>query len=303
MGNVFGTTSSGREQLLTGMVLDSEAYVGTPPARKRLSGIVIVRSTAKWVYLTILAAFSIAPLVVVLASSFTRGYLMSFPPHGLSTRWYSSMLQHPTVFSSFWHSALLACATAIATTAFGLFAGYLIVRSRNRWIAASEAVFTLPLVLPSIVFGLGAAQFLNLSGIISTPLQLFFAYFIISLPFSLRSLIAVLRGIDRSVEEAALSLGASRWTIVVRIVVPLVARGALAGGLFAFVMAFDNVTVSLWFTGPGFNVFPMWLFSYVQQSANALPAAVASTSMVIGVLAVILLDRLVGLERYMDVSA
>lgn len=254
------------------------------------------------VYLVAIATFSIAPVLVVIGASLTSGELVEFPPRGLSLRWYESVAANGVILDAFKNSLVVATATAVVSTALAFLAAYPLTRYDWRMRAAIELLLQSPLLLPSIVIGLALARFFIVVGLFTNELQLLLAHVILTFPYGLRGTMASLRGMDRSLEEAAAILGAGPVRRFWRILLPLAKPGLVAGALFVFVTSFDNVTVSLWLVSPSLNLFPLWLFSYIEANSSALPAAAASASVFVTVTAAILLDQAVGIRRYLGTA-
>ena len=119
----------------------------------------------------------------------------------------------------------------------------------------------------------------------------------IVLPFALRLTLASAVGLDRSIEYAAVSLGASEWTVLRRITLPLVAPGLISGWALAFINSFDEVTMTVFVSAPGTVTLPVQMFLYIQDNIDPLVTSVSACVIAITVLALVALDRAYGLER------
>src|SRR5204862_1485462 len=109
--------------------------------------------------------------------------------------------------------------------------------------------------------------------------------------------LAALSGFDRSVEEAALTLGASHWTVFRRITAPMILPGITGGWLLAFINSFDELTMSIFVTSPATVTLPVRLYMYATESIDPMMAAVSALMIFITAGAMILLDRVYGLNR------
>lgn len=260
---------------------------------------------ARWlmrVYLVLISIFSLAPLVVIVGASVTRSTVVNFPPHGFTLRWYREVIHNGAVVGYFENSLILGAVSATITVVLSLVAAYALIR--YVWWANDifEVILQSPLLLPSIVTGLAISQTLSATGYLGSWPQLIIGHVILTFPFGLRAVMASLRGVDRSLEEAASVLGGGPLMRVRRILLPLSMPGIVAGWLFAFVVSLDNVTISLWMVGPEVNVFPVWLFSYVQSSSNPLPIAAASLSVIVTIVAAVIADRFLKIRRYANAA-
>jgi putative spermidine/putrescine transport system permease protein len=122
-------------------------------------------------------------------------------------------------------------------------------------------------------------------------------HLLLVVPWSLRLIAASLAGLDRSVEEAALSLGATPFATVLKVTLPLIWPGAVAAALFSFVVSFGNVELSLFLVAPGYTTLPIAILQYLQWKIDPTIAAVAIVQVVLigGVL--LLTDRFVSLAK------
>jgi putative spermidine/putrescine transport system permease protein len=102
---------------------------------------------------------------------------------------------------------------------------------------------------------------------------------------------------DRSVEMAALSLGADEWTLFRRVTLPLILPGVVSGWALAFIQSFDEVTMTVFLAAPGTETLPVRMFLYIQDNIDPLVTSVSASVIAITMIALIVLDRLYGLER------
>jgi len=123
------------------------------------------------------------------------------------------------------------------------------------------------------------------------------AHIVIVLPFALRLTLASAVGLDRAIEHAAVSLGASEWTVLKRITLPLVVPGLASGWALAFINSFDEVTMTVFIAAPGTETLPVRMFLYIQDNIDPLVTSVSACVIAVTVLALIGLDRAYGLER------
>jgi putative spermidine/putrescine transport system permease protein len=244
-----------------------------------------------------LYAFMLAPLVCVVLVSFNPDAVQSFPPRGLSLRWYWHALQQPSFVDGASASAILAlCATAIATPA-GVAAAWALSRARWRGKAALEMLLLAPLVVPGLVTGIALLVALAAIDVREAPLRLLIGHVLIVLPYVVRTTLASLARLDPSLTEAAATLGASRFGAFREIVLPLIRPGIVAGMLFGFILSFDDVSVSLFLVDARTVTLPIAIMSYLQYSFD--PSVAAISSMLIGLtfVVVVALERRMGMKQ------
>jgi putative spermidine/putrescine transport system permease protein len=241
--------------------------------------------------------FLMAPLAVVVGTSFTASNFAAFPPQGLSLRWYAALLEQPEFLDAFWLSLVLGALTAAVATVVGTLAAFGLVRYRFPGRDLANALVLSPLLLPGVVTGIALLQFFSLAGVGASFGRLLLSHVIITVPYVVRSVAAVLAGFDRSLEEAAQSLGAHPLRAVLLVTLPVVSAGVLAGAVFAFVTSFDNVVVSIFLASPTLVPLPVRLYNYVESSARPLAAAISTLQIVVIVAVLWLTERVLGFSR------
>ncbi len=240
----------------------------------------------------------VAPSLVVVATSFTAGYSLAFPPQGLSLRWYSALLfDSPEIAAAFRLSLeLAACATAIGT-ALGLGAALALGRRRSTWARVVEAGFLSPLTIPSLALGFGLLVLFDLAGAGLSFGSLLAGHVGLCAPYVLFTTAGSYAQLDGRLLDSSHSLGASSWFTFRRVVWPAVRPAVLSGAFFAFMTSFDNVALSLFLSDGRSEVLPVRLWHIIEDSLDVRAAAASGLLIAASLLAVLVLDRLGGLSR------
>jgi putative spermidine/putrescine transport system permease protein len=251
--------------------------------------------------LTLLAllayVFLLAPLVVVVAVSFSSSTTLAFPPSGFSLRWYAALADNATLMAALRVSAALAAGVTVIALAAGVPAAWAIARGRvPAWV---QTALTAPLLLPSLVLGLGLLLALHPLGLVATWPGLMLAHACVVLPFVVRILTSAFRAQPREMERAAAALGAAPWQAVWRVSLPLALPGLLAAATLAFLLSFDETVISLFLVGPRLSTLPVELFRYTQNRTDPLVAALSVVLILVALIAVVAVERLMGLTRAM----
>lgn len=242
-------------------------------------------------------AFLLAPIVVVLLASITSANYVSFPPQGLSLRWYIEISSHPEFLSAFKISGLIACIVAPITTILSLSVGYALTQYPVPGASVWTLIFSSPLMLPGVLLGLGCLQFYSKLGITHSPLGLIVGHVIVTIPYCLRLLLIGFASMDPALLKAAQTLGASALRRFTAVVYPHIKPAATAGIAFAFLISFDDVAISLFLSRPGLVPVPIAVFNYLDQSFDPLVTAVSSVLIIGTAFFVVLLERLYGVGR------
>ena len=242
-------------------------------------------------------AFMLAPLVVVCVVAFTPANTLTLPTTEFSLRWFRAVFEHSDFMQSFWNSLWLALASATIATLLAVPAGLAITRYAFPGRDFLNALFLSPLIIPHLVLGVALLRMFALVGGTGSFGFLIFAHALIVTPYTLRLVVAALVGFDRSAEQAELSLGASQATVFRRITLPMILPGVTGGWLLAFINSFDEVTMSIFVTSPSTVTLPVRMYMYATESIDPLMAAVSALMVAVTAVAMIVLDRLYGLDR------
>ncbi|MEK8052800.1 ABC transporter permease [Ideonella sp. DXS22W] len=245
----------------------------------------------------VVIAFMLAPLLVVCAVAFTPENTLSLPTTRWSLRWFEAVFAHPDFVQSFWNSLWLALASATLATAVAVPAGLALARHRFPGRDALNGLFLSPLVVPHLVLGVALLRLFGLVGGTGSFGWLVLAHALVIAPYVLRLVLAALVGFDRSVEQAAEALGAGPMTVFCRITLPMILPGVSGGWLLAFINSFDEVTMSIFVTAPSTVTLPVRMYMYATESIDPMMAAVSALMVAVTALAMVVLDRLVGLDR------
>ena len=178
-----------------------------------------------------------------------------------------------------------------------LAAAYGLVRGRFRGRDAIQTLLLAPLVVPSLVIGLAILLAFSGMGVRAVGARLVGAHVLITFPYMVRTILASLARLDPAVEEAARTLGASALRCFVLVTLPLVRPGVVAGMLFAFIVSFDNVSLSLFLTNARTNTLPIAILNYVEYNFDPSVAAISTMLVAFSLGAALLVERLVGLRR------
>jgi len=193
--------------------------------------------------------FLLAPVLIILIVSFSAADYLSFPPPGLSLRWYRRFLGVPTWRQAIGVSVQVASLTMVFATALGLAAAVALVRGRFRGKGAVYAFLLSPAIVPTVITAIGLYFFFVRLKATGSILAMALGHTVLALPIVVIIIAATLQGFDTRLEQAALSLGASRLTALRRITLPLIAPGVLSAALFAFLTSFDELLIPLFLSG------------------------------------------------------
>ena len=262
-----------------------------------------MRPRAPWPLLLFHAGFGLfmlAPLVMVVLVSFTDKGFVSMPFDGASWRWYRAIVDAPDFIDAFWRSLALGAAAATGATLLSVPAGMAIAWHRFAGRDAMLGLLLSPLMVPHVVLGIALLRFLTQLGLSGSMIGLTAAHTVIVLPYVLRLVVAAATGFDRSIAQAAESLGASGWTVFRRIELPLILPGVAGGWLIAFINSFDELTMSIFVASAATQTLPVKMYNHIAHTIDPLLASVSTVLIVLTLVLMIVLDRFYGLDRVLS---
>ena len=244
--------------------------------------------------------YLLLPIVVLVATSFTATDFLVFPPRGISLRWYATFVNTPGWLESFRLSLAVAAATTVLTPLIGVPAALVLSRDTFPGRQLLASLLLSPLVLPQVVLGVGLLQYLTLIGLARTFWAILVGHVVLAMPYMIRSVMATLAGVDPALEEAAADLGASPPVTFFTVTLSLIKPGVIAGALFAFVISWTNVEVTMFFTTSLLNPLPVNIMNYIAYNVDPLVAAISATSVYVSLVFLLLIDATVGLDRFAE---
>ena len=262
------------------------------------------RSLAEWLAGALLYGLAglsvvllIGPSLVVIGISFTEKLYISFPPEGFTLRWYSDFFDKDQLIDSVFVSLRIAAWVTVLTLVLGISCAFSLVRGRYAGRTALSAFMVSPQMMPGMVIGIAVLFFGSAFGFYQSDPMVILAMTVFCLPFVVRIVMARLTVVDPALEEASANLGATRAQTFVRVTLPQIAPGALAAAAFAFIEAFDNITVALFTASPRGRPLSVELYTLVQFDSSPIVAAISSLEILLALLMVFVIGRTIGLER------
>ncbi len=245
----------------------------------------------------------LAPLIAVFWVSFFRNKIIAFPPQGYTLAWFANAWSLDDFRNGFVLSLEIGVVATIGSLLIGVPAALALARHDFRGREAISAALMSPLIVPGIVAGTAVYMFyIEIERwtdvqLAATLPGLCLAHVVLALPWTVRLVTASLVGVNRLVEEAAMTLGAGPALTLWRVTLPMIRPAIVAGGLFSFVVSFVDLEKSLFLVGPGRMTLPIAIINYLEWSIDPTIAAVATIQIVIISAALLLTDRFVKLSR------
>ncbi len=244
--------------------------------------------------------FLLGPLAIVAVFAVNPLPYISFPPVGLTTRWFEKFFASEAFVNGLLLSLKIAVIVTIISGLLGAAAAIALARGRIPGAKLLISAFLAPLMLPAILTGFAIFQCLITLGIGRPIWALVVGHIIVAVPYVIRTTLAVLSDFDKRIEEAASLFGATPPRVFFEVTLPLIRPGVIAGCIFAFITSFDQFPVSLFLVSPGNETLPIVMFNYMKFDLDGALAAASMVSILISLAVVLTVDRLVGLRATMN---
>jgi putative spermidine/putrescine transport system permease protein len=246
--------------------------------------------------------FLLAPVLIVVITSFNADSALSFPPVHFTFNWYRRI--KPTFFDALLVSVIVATATALLSITFGVPAGLALSRGRFPGKSLLNALCLSPLMVPALVTGVALYQYSLILwdwtglGMGGTIFGLVTGHLTFGIPFVIRAVIAGHARFDRALEEAAQNLGASPLITFWRVTVPVLRPSIISGGIFAFLMSMDEVPIALFMGGGNSTTLPIRIFTAIEFDFGGDVMAISALIVLVSVALMLVLDRIVELGQF-----
>jgi len=248
-------------------------------------------------------AFLYGPILSVVIYSFNASRLVTVWA-GFSTHWYGELVHNEQIKTAALISLEIALLAASGALVLGTLAGFALARYR-RFAGRTlfGALITGPLVMPEVITGLSLLLlFVALEEAIGWPegrgiMTIAIAHITLGMAYVAVVVEARLSSFDRSLEEAALDLGARPWKVFAVITLPLIAPALLAGWLLAFTLSLDDLVISSFTTGPSATTLPMVIFSSVRLGVSPQINALATILLILVAAAILVAGRVLATNR------
>lgn len=230
-------------------------------------------------------AFLYLPIAFLVLFSFQTADTPGFPITGLTLHWYEVMLSDSAIHSALFNSVIVAATVALLATTIGTMAAFPLVRGGIRFAGAARFLFTLPIMIPGVLLGLGLLVFISLLGIKLGLHTVVAGHLVFTTPFVVLIVAARLQGFDRRLEWAAADLGASNFQTLRHVVLPLIAPAIVAGFLLSVTLSIDEFVVTFFTIGPQLTL-PLYIITQIRFGVTPEVNALA-TVILFGTLAIV----------------
>lgn len=230
------------------------------------------------------------PLIVLVVFSFNDSKF-SVDWVGFTLTWYQRLLERQDILRGLKASLIVGLTSTVVSALFGTLVALAVARHRFRGRTALEGFLYVPIVTPEIVVGISLLILFNLLKFDLGLTTITIAHVAFNISFVVVVVLARLQGMDQSLEEAAMILGADEVTTFWRVTVPQLWPGILSGALLAFTMSFDDYVITSFVSGPGSSTLPIVVYGMVRKNIEPSINAISTIILLVTIVLVTIADR------------
>jgi len=259
----------------------------------------IKRPLEKLVFATtgLVLAVQLAPIVVVVLVSVSASPVFDVTVGEFSARWWERLWINRSFWTAITLSAQIAAVSTFIAIVLGTPAAIAIARANFPGRDTLAALILSPLMLPGIVLGIAMLQGFKAYGLSIPAAAIVVGHVVMTLPFIVRSILAALALFDFTLIDAARTLGCSFPRAIRKVMIPALAPAYVSGGIFAFLASFDNYPISIFLADARTKTLPVQMLEFIEESPNPMIAAVSTLLLILTIVALLVLERFVGLRR------
>jgi putative spermidine/putrescine transport system permease protein len=229
--------------------------------------------------------YLLTPILVLVGSAFGATAYLVFPPQGFTLHWFAAALADTRYLDAFSTSLLIGCAAMALSLVTGLPAAYALARFDFPGRRLVETALLMPLVLPAIVLSIALTLVFSHIGFTAGSSRLVVAHLVLCVPYVIRVALPVLERLDRSLEEAGQTLGASPVATFFLVTLPAIRPGAIAAATLAFIVSFDEIDLAIFLANPRAPTLPVTIYSAIQLGVDPTVGAVSALLVLVAAVA------------------
>lgn len=249
------------------------------------------KKTVGILYSLLMYTFLYIPIIVLIVFSFNQSKLNAVWT-GFTLDWYRKLATNYSLLTALKNSLLIAFVSSIASVMIGTLAAIGLYRYNFKGKAVMDGLLYIPIVIPEIVLGIALLSFFKMLNMDMGMITLILAHITFSISFVVVVVRSRLEGFDRSIEEAAMDLGATPFQTFMKVTLPAIMPGVVAGGLLAFTLSLDDVIISFFVSGTSSTTLPMKIFAMVKFGVTPEINALSTVLIVLTVLVSLVGERL-----------
>lgn len=248
------------------------------------------RKLTKWFVIGGVLAFLYIPIAVLVIYSFNESKL-NVVWTGFTLKWYGELFKDDEIIRALMNTLQVAFVSTIISTMVGTLAAVGMYKYQFKGKTTLDNLLYIPIVIPEIVLGIALLIFFNKTSIELGIPTLIIAHSTFCIPFVVITVKSRMAGYDKSIEEAAIDLGANQLKTFFYITLPTIMPGIIAGALLSFTLSLDDVIISFFVTGPSSNTLPLQIFSMVKFGVSPKINALSTIMLIVSCTIILLAEK------------
>ena len=237
-----------------------------------------------------IAFYLILPILIVFPMSFSSAEFLTFPPPGFSLKWFQRYFSDSAWLQPTYMSLQIAILTMLLSSVLGTLAANSLVRTRFWGKTAANNLILAPMIIPVIIISISLYGFFSKIGLLGSRAGLVLGHTMICVPFVVITVSASLKGFDESLEKAAMICGATRLKAFMKITFPMIRPGMISGALFAFIISFDEIVISMFLCGIETRTLPLKMWEGIRMEISPVISAVSTLLICLSVILLVLTE-------------
>jgi len=246
-----------------------------------------------WLFCGAIFLYILIPVIIVAIMSFSAADYLSFPPPALSLRWYAEFFRSVKWLSATWNSLRIAVGTTLVALGLGLLAALGLTGGTLKSRKALQVILLVPMMVPPIIAAVSMYLAYGRWGLLGSYTGVVLGHVCMALPFVVILISSALADLDPNYYDAARTLGADPFRATWFVVLPLIRASILSGTLFAFIISFDEVIVSIFLVKTDTATVPKLMFDSLKFEINPIISSISTLLVAItaSVLLLVLLNN------------
>jgi putative spermidine/putrescine transport system permease protein len=229
-----------------------------------------------YIFVTLILIFLLAPILIIIPISLSSSPFFIFPPTEYSLRWFENFFAQSQWINAFLKSLQVAVITSILATVLGTMAALAISRLEFKGKQIFMGIMILPIVVPLVVTGIAIYRFYSEIQLVGSSVGLVLAHSLLALPIVFVTILASLKGFDRNIELAAMSLGSTPLGAFFKVTLPIIKPAVFSSALFAFITSLDEIVVTIFIGGSQNPTLPKVMWEQMRSQIDPTIAAASS---------------------------
>ena len=234
----------------------------------------------KNIYIGLVFLLLYLPILFVIVFSFNTSK-MNIVWEGFTLKWYGSFFQNRSLMSALENTLVVSITSTVISTIIGTLGAVGLNKFNFKGKQLIDKLLYIPIVIPEIVLGVALLSIFSILNMSLGLTTIILAHITFSIPFVVITVRARISGIDKSLEEAAMDLGANRFKTFMYVTLPLLLPGVLSGAMLAFSLSLDDVVISFFTCGPGSTTLPIYIMSIVKTGVTPEVNALSTVIMLV----------------------